>query len=325
MPTRGLRADWRHRRRKVLPSVDLDALENPLEQQRLLQGLQAHGAVVLTLPKAAHLQAHVTACYAETAAFFRRSMREKAPHAISEECQHGCAIYEDGTEFFEVTRSVDPRLWSWPSEPRGLRDALTNAYKCMSAVAVRVLEVLLRALRMDADVVLSTLDSAQPKPFDGPTDRGASHSALRIWSYPVGALPTAWHCDNSLLTLGARGTSRGLRARLLDGQLAYLEDHLGPDQVVLYVGDSLSYLTGGRLLPLMHEVVSPAADTARRLSMPFFLRPRRAAILRPALASPELTSAKTLPPLGVVDLEEDAGGVRTQWEWKRTQYFSELR
>ena len=85
-------------------------------------------------------------------------MHEKAPHAISEECQHGCAIYEDGTEFFEITKHFDAKLWRWPSQPPGFRAAMTAAYECMSAVAISVLEALCLALEMDVQATRSLLD-----------------------------------------------------------------------------------------------------------------------------------------------------------------------
>lgn len=325
------RADWRGRRRlRDLTDVCLDALDDPHEQQRLLGGLQAHGVVKLTLPTSKRLKQLTAACYQKSAAFFGREMREKAPHAISEECQQGCAIYEDGTEFFEVAEHFDNRFWNWPSVPYGLRGAMLDTYDCMRAVAMRALEALLHALNMDVGLVLSTLDLAQtPPPAANEMRRreffaGASHTALRVWSYAAGAQPTAWHCDNTLVTLGVRGSATGLRARLLDGRHIFPEESLGDEQIILYAGDSLSYLSGGRVLPLMHEVQPPPVGVTHRLSMPFFLRARRAAVLQPALASPGVAAARGLPSLSVCDLEEDEGGVRQRWSWKRARYFAEL-
>ena len=332
-----VRSDWRRRRRPDgLVSIALELLDDAAERQRFLAGMQAHGAIALTLPRSMRVNERAAACYSEAASFFGRRMHEKAPYAISEECQHGCAIYEDGTEFFEVIKHFDRRLWSWPSH--SLRAAATGAYECMRAVATRALKALLLALGMDVPHVMALLDTPHETPqkeeessHDTDTDfNGVSHSALRIWSYAAGALPTAWHCDNTLLTLGVKGTSRGLRIRLLDGRFFYPEAVLGDHQLVLYLGDALSYLTGGRVLSLMHEVVPPLPGAPRRFSMPFFLRARRAASLQPGLASPRLLSARALPPLSVVALEDDEGGTATQtglrqrWSWKQTPYFTEL-
>ena len=335
-----VRADWRHRRVRGavnlhgFATIELGDLREPRERQRLLEGLQAHGLAVLTLPRAMGLRAHAAGCYRDAAAFFSRGMYEKAPHAISEECQQGCAIYEDGTEFFEVIQHFDERLWSWPSVPRGFRSTATSAYDCLHAVATQALEALLLALGMDADAVHAVLDPSSScatlpgravvPPGATAADAGASHTALRIWSYAPGAQPTDWHCDNTLLTLGVKGSARGLRVRTLDGRLLCPEEGLADDQVVLYLGDSLSYLSGGRVLPLMHEVVPPSAGAPPRLSMPFFLRARRDALLRPALASPGWPAARALPPLSVVALEEDEGGIKQRWSWKRAPYFAEL-
>ena len=328
------RSTWRQRPCRLF-RVQLDCLEDdPHERRRLLDGLLAHGLIVLSLPLSAQLPKVVADCYREVDSFFRRPMEEKAPHAVSEECPHGCAIYEDGTEFFEVKRYFDERRWRWPTTPRGFRASVMAAHECMRDVATRALAAILRVLDMDVPHVLSMLDNAALiGGAHGVGLNSVSQTALRVWSYPAGGPTSPWHCDNSLVTLGAKGSARGLHVRLLDGRLLYPEDHLQDNDVVVYIGDALSYLSGGRVQPLMHEVRPPPSagtsgdDGERRLSMPFFLRARRDVVLRPDLAAPSLSSAATLAPLRVAELEDDEEGVRQRWSWKQTgkhaRYFAE--
>jgi isopenicillin N synthase-like dioxygenase len=310
-----------------LVSIATDELHEARVQAELLRACQTYGAVVLTLPRSERLSERVAACYASSSAWFAQAEEAKAPFAGSDGIgrQHGWLCYSNGTQLFEVKRWFNESEWRWPSQPREFASAATEAFELFRDVSTRALEALVAALGMDPQYVLTLLDSSHPVPDSSCATRSladASHSAMRIWSYQPGTPPTAWHCDNSFVTLGARGSMRGLHVRLLDGRCVYPEDYLDDDSVVLYCGDTLSYLSGGRILPLMHEVACPAADRPPRLSIPFFLRARRGEVLRPALASRGLPAAAVLPELEVEDLEENEGGVRQSWAWKNTRYYT---
>ena len=175
----------------------------------------------------------------------------------------------------------------------------------------------------------------------------ASHSAMRVWSYAHGK-PSGWHCDNTLLTLSPAASAPGLLLRTLSGQTFFAEEvwlrsprtacparphqwlssprlpfpHrqvMRPADLLLFAGDALSYLSGGRLLAAMHRAVPPSVRSgpARppRVSAPFFLRPRRSALLSP------LPRQTELPPLRVSELEHNAANLRSRWPWKRRAYF----
>ena len=334
------RADWRRRAHGARPttssgtttsggttepggliSVNVAELDQKHAQAALLRALQTHGLVVLNLPRSERLAERVDACMTAAQSFFDRAELSKAEHMAGDrpEQQHGWLMFQTGTQFFEVRQHFDGREWQWPTSPGDFRAAVTDAAALMRSAATRALAGIVAALDMDPRHVLSLLDvDAPPRDL---TD--ASHSALRIWSYQSGTPPTAWHCDNSFLTLGAKGSCRGLHVRLLTGQLLYPEDHMTSDQLILYPGDTLSYLSGGRVLALMHEVDTPPAGAPPRLSIPYFLRARRDATLRPILASRGLEAARQLPPLSVDDLEENEGGVRQSFSWKQQRYFTE--
>ena len=316
---------WRKKQDKILLSFSVDELGKPHVQAALLWAMQTHGAVVLTLPPEANLADKVAACYSAAATFFRQAESRKAPYMGSDDVgrQHGWLCPSpnkaNGTQFFEVKKHYDESSWSWPTEPSSLATAATEAYEVMRSASTSALNALVEALGMDPQYVLSHLDSSHPSP---PPLADASHSAMRIWSYQAGTQPSSWHCDNSYVTVGARGSCRGLHVRLFDGRCVYPEDFLSDDQIIVYAGDTLSYLSGGRIRALMHEVSCPPAGQPPRLSIPFFLRARRDGVLRPALASRGLPAAAVLPPLRVEDLEENEGGVRQSWEWKRERYYT---
>ena len=181
----------------------------------------------------------------------------------------------------------------------------------------------------------------------------ASHSALRVWQYTKGQ-PSGWHCDNTLLTLAPRGSSVGLEVRSpLDGRSFTPESSMSADELLVFAGDSLSYLSSGRVPALMHRVVPPpppspisfAQSTTHadppRLSCPFFLRARRSATLVPrggglpplwgeggsAVVGTCMPRSGGLPPLLVAALEHNADNVRSRWPWKccgpLAEYYSQ--
>ena len=167
----------------------------------------------------------------------------------------------------------------------------------------------------------------------------ASHSALRVWQYTKGQ-PSGWHCDNTLLTLAPRGSSVGLEVRSpLDGRSFSPESSMSADELLVFAGDSLSYLSSGRVPALMHRVVPPppppissAHSTTHadppRLSCPFFLRARRSATLEPRRVELEPRSGGLpVPPLLVAALEHNADNLRSRWPWKcrgpLAEYYSQ--
>lgn len=321
-----VRTSWRRcgRRGRVdepLKSVSLASLESDEGRSKLLRALQADGAVLLTSSPEDRLEEKVAACYETARAFFCRSLADKARHGAGSGVGqlHGymSMLNDGGSECFEAKLCYD-RRFVWPLEPAGFATAVRAAAELFISVATRALEALCHALSMDVRHVVSTLDGA----VGGDAAAGASldessHSAMRVWSYTRGER-SGWHVDNTLLTVAPPGSAVGLRARLLDGRLLRPEERMGADQLLLFAGDALSYLSAGRLLPLLHDVRPPPRG-APRLSMPFFLRARRAALLQPGRASPGIGAS--LPPLRVADLEANVGNLRSRWPWKQAGYF----
>ena len=119
---------------------------------------------------------------------------------------------------------------------------------------------------------------------------------------------------------------------------------MSADELLVFAGDSLSYLSSGRVPGLMHRVVPPppppissAHSTTHadppRLSCPFFLRARRSATLEPRRVELEPRRVELearsggLPPLLVAALEHNADNLRSRWPWKcrgpLAEYYSQ--
>jgi isopenicillin N synthase-like dioxygenase len=315
------RSSWRRRepRLQILNFEDVH-----IAAASLLRSLQEQGAVLLKMPASGGLPDHVQACFSACRRFFERPLEEKAQHGAGNGVgqQHGYMSYledkEGGSECFEVKCFFDA-AFRWPPDPPNLQRAVSDACTTLHEAALQVLDALISALHLRKAHVHSLLDA--PASPDVPLDV-VSHSAMRVWSY-TRALRSGWHADNTLLTIAPAASCVGLHCRLLDGTSVYPERQMLPDHLLVFAGDALSYLSGGRLLALMHEV-TPPPSAAPRLSMPFFLRARRMAYLDPACASCGSADERilALPRLRVSDLERNVGNVRSSWFWKRLHYFA---
>lgn len=284
-----------------------------LDGDELLAALQRVGAVILT-PVDEKCEVAVAACYKAARHFFSNSFDDKAAHgAASGPGQlHGYMEYlddDEGSECFEAKLHHDPRF-TWPARPPVLRAAVLALQQVLLDTACQALGVLVSALQLHRERTAALLD-VQRAQVDLET---CSHTALRVWSYTRGRT-TGVHVDNSLLTIAPAGSSIGLRVHTLDGRSCFPEAEMEPGDLFLFAGDALSYLTGGAVPALMHEVTPPTTGTAAghkaaapRLSAPLFLRGRRGEILRPP---------PPLPPLRVQDLELNPGNLRERFPWKQ--------
>lgn len=294
----------------------------------LLRALCSDGAVILRLGPAAH--ATVSACYDAARRFFALPFNEKALAGAGDGLGqlHGFMSYLDdpeGSECFEAKVHHDPRFM-WPDRPPKMRAAFLAALRLLASTARAALAALVEALVLDWPHVASLIDvdrgdaaDSGSSPFRSVDLSTCSHSAMRVWSYTY-AQPSGWHCDNTLLTIAPAGSSVGLRVRTLDGRCWFPEASMAAGELLLFAGDALGYLTAGRVPALMHDVVPPPLSEGgsairgqgrpARLSIPFFLRGKRAAVLRPPAHS-------GLPPLQVALLEHNPHNLRSSWPWKR--------
>ena len=321
------RSDWRRRVREPASSssitpppsskrfrrVSIDNLESAGSE--LLLALLTDGAVVLV--GGATERSIIANLYDSCRKFFALPFDAKAQSgAASGPGQlHGYMEYltdPEGSECFEAKLHHDPRF-VWPTRPASMRAAVLNARPMLIRHACRALFALVDALGLDGEYVASLLDADdEGRSIDF---ERCSHTAMRVWQYTHGR-PTGWHVDNGFVTLAPRGTSVGLRVRTLSdrGRVCFPEEEMEEGELLLFAGDSLSYITDGKVPSLMHEVHPPAGsgqNGVARLSAPLFLRGRHAAELRSS------EGGSGLPPLKIATLEKNVGNLRQSWPWKR--------
>ena len=372
--------------RRPLRLSRFDVTLNAADQEALFHALCRDGAVLVRPLNSARLADTISACFRACGGFFARPFEEKARHYAGAHVgqAHGYMDYlaeEEGSECFEAKLHYDSRF-EWPSKPAGLRVAIEAAADVQRRTGLWLLDAVMLALGFDQAHVDGLVDSrragddderpayaagkarsgivhasgearAASESPEGIALSSASHSALRVWQYTHGQ-PSGWHCDNTLLTLAPRGSSVGLEVRSpLDGRSFTPESSMSADELLVFAGDSLSYLSSGRVPALMHRVVPPpppslissAHSTTHadppRLSCPFFLRARRSATLVPrggglpplwgegqrAVVSTCMPRSGGLPPLLVAALEHNADNVRSRWPWKccgpLAEYYSQ--
>ena len=358
--------------RRLLRLSRFDVTLNAADQEALLHALCRDGAVLVRPLNSSRLADTISACFRACGGFFARPFEEKTRHYAGAHVgqAHGYMDYLDeaeGSECFEAKLHYDSRF-EWPSKPAGLRVAIEAAADVQRRTGLWLLDAVVLALGFDPAHVDGLVDSrragddderpayaagkarsgivhasgearAASESPEGIALNTASHSALRVWQYTHGQ-PSGWHCDNTLLTLAPRGSSVGLEVRSpLDGRSFSPESSMSADELLIFAGDSLSYLSSGRVPALMHRVVPPppppissAHSTTHadppRLSCPFFLRARRSATLEPRRVELEPRSGGLpVPPLLVAALEHNADNLRSRWPWKcrgpLAEYYSQ--
>lgn len=278
------------------------------DAEALVAHVTRRGFALVAVPG---LAARVTACVAWSRMFFALPFEAKrsvgAGPGLGQ--QHGY-MQLGPTELFECRDFHDPRF-SWPP---GCRDAVASLATHLRSVAVSVLALLVPE-------AVALLDrSAQQQPLET-----ASHSTLRVLHYcdptPVAAghvFGVGSHTDNSFLTVAPRATAAALELLPFDDQGAWLDvERVMPDDAVcVFVGDSLSKLTGGRIPSVIHRPSQQAcldalAHGQGRVSMPYFLRGRLDAVL----------PGGDTEPVTVAQLENNERGCRATWPWKRCPYY----
>lgn len=213
--------------------------------------------------------------------------------------------------------------------PRGAPLAMGRLCCALEAVSTTLLEALALALELPAgsltdellDCPLTQSTPAGPPATDRPLPNGALHlgssamgpragaSVLRCYRYrppfelacasgPAaavkGALLQGAHADLGLLTVSPISAHPLLEAwdpETLAWRHAERDALAAPGMcdALVFAGETLSFLTAGRVQAIVHKVGLPHAPDARglsaeaRYSMPFFARARPDAVLRPLL------------------------------------------
>jgi len=134
------------------------------------------------------------------------------------------------------------------------------------------------------------------------------------------------HTDSALITIAPRSSIAGLEAKdLRTGEWWRIEEIMGPDECLVFVGDPLDYASLHRYPAFMHRATMPCEGprpgrgaggrAAHRVSTPFFLYPRDSAVLSP----------KSLPSVVFDDLNGNVDNCRDRFPWKKQScYYSDL-
>ncbi|CAN5197863.1 2-oxoglutarate and iron-dependent oxygenase domain-containing protein [soil metagenome] len=156
----------------------------------------------------------------------------------------------------------------WPASPPELREAYTDYYRAMSALAGTLMRIFAIAIGVDEHF------------FDDKIDRHISR--LRVRNYPQqlveplpGQIRAGAHSDyGSLTILAAEDKPGGLQVHNLAGD--WVDVPIVPDTFIVNLGDLLARWTNDRWVSTLHRVVNPPAGSgaeSRRQSLVFFHNP----------------------------------------------------
>jgi isopenicillin N synthase-like dioxygenase len=149
----------------------------------------------------------------------------------------------------------------WPPIAHKVKDAVLAYWASMDRLNGAVLAALCRALKLDADWVLSTLVNPLTN--------------MTLLNYPPSPPKAAnWgihpHKDFNYLTFLAHDPVGGLEVRTPEG--GWIDAACEPDEFVMNVGDMLELQSGGRLVSTPHRVINRSGQA--RQSFPYFSVPR---------------------------------------------------
>ena len=281
----------------------------------LLRRLRRDGVVRLKADDA--LASTLRECYAALPAFFQQPREVKARlychTGVSERDKRYAGMGEDcGREWLQLRRRGAVGSGCLPE---GAPSAFVAGFDGLRVLAASCLRSLASAVGADAAawLAVSDLADAEEEEAQPPTpDATASSSAagptvFRLYRYLPEGVGTGCHAhsDLGLLTLSPAPTRPGLL--LYDSET--LEWHEGEDgmqaeEITLFCGEQLSYLSSGQLPSPLHRVPPPSSSSSSnattRYSMPFFARARPEALLTPMAAGAGAPHA--LPPVRCEDL-----------------------
>ena len=336
-------------------ALALSRLATPAGRAALVLALQEDGFARLTLePGAAEsIDACLEACRAHLASNNGRDASGKTPSLTVRASELGGAqIRQMECEAADVHASCA----AWP---QALGTSCVALYELLYASAHACLEAALLGLGMRTQG-LAAVRALLPPPGRATRERDDDdaqsmgepmrhESSLRLLSYARGAC-AGWHCDGALLTVAPRASAVGLCVRHLGSSVnVWPEAMMGHDELLVFAGDSLGYLTAGAIQPLMHRVDAPRKGAAERIAAPFFLRTHSDTKLWPPIfwGSPgegapteaqgewpqadgrkavvsavDMQALGRLPKLSAYQAECEMA-LRSTWSWKLSEYHAD--
>ena len=225
------------------------------------------------------------AVYAAAADFFAQDLEDKQRlEVLSAKGQRGYASFgreksrsgaPDLKEFFQmglpdrshadaVHQAYGPNLW--PESIPSLRTACEKLFEELS----RVSHVLLEFFSQGVYGVPKKLAELAR---EGDWAMRIVHCPLIANDMPEDGQRTAEHTDFGLFTLLPASTAPGFEWRDQSGHWHGVEST--PESLLVNIGDLLTQLSEGKLKPCVHRVHRDTAPQSSRLSVAFYVHPRR--------------------------------------------------
>ena len=168
---------------------------------------------------------------------------------------------------------LPPRVWAdsfalWPQQPPAFRDAWTQLYVALHALASRIVSLLADGLALPAAELPAWTQQQH-------SNLVLNHFHAQIQPPETGRLRAQPHTDIGGITLlWADDAPGGLEAAIGSG-LDWVPVHFRDDAWLLQAGDLLHLWSGGRIPANPHRVVNPprSAPPSVRRSLVFFQHP----------------------------------------------------
>lgn len=252
--------------------------------RELFDGLQRYGFVILRdhpvpvalLEEAYRLSAEFFALPEDVKGRYVRGPRGYVPFRT--ERAKNCAV-PDLKEFWQIgperaehaARDITEPPNVWPDAPTQFRPLFLDVFTALQDTGRIILEALTPGLDLPRDFFATMV--------------AEGNSVLRLLHYPPvpenvapGSVRAAAHEDINLLTLLVAAQGAGLE--LLDRDGRWLAVETDRNNLIVDSGDMLARITNDVIPATTHRVVNPSGANVSRYSMPFFMHPNSAAMLR---------------------------------------------
>nr|ALR74631.1 gibberellin biosynthesis-related protein GA3ox1 [Salvia miltiorrhiza] len=161
----------------------------------------------------------------------------------------------------------------WPHHYHHFCDAMDKYQKKMKSVAYKILLLILKALGVDEEELISSSSSFLMYQSDG---------ALQLNSYPSCPNPSraiglALHTDSLLLTILHQNDTDGLQ--ILQEGVGWVRVPPIPGALVVNIGDLMHILSNGEFPTMCHRVVPN--ETSHRFTMAYFYGPPADSVVAP--------------------------------------------
>jgi len=169
----------------------------------------------------------------------------------------------------------EPNVWPDEEPVENWRDRALALFRDERAIGVAVMAAAARGLGLDEEAVVAPARSRNgtlrllhyapmPEGFEVVSEDGLPHDAIDDGRRLVGSA----HIDTGLVSVLWQDRQGGLQMQGNDG--VWREVAMRPDTVSIHLGDLMHALTGGRLRPTRHRVLSRGLD---RCSVGLFVEP----------------------------------------------------